>query len=255
MYKVINEQDADISVCRFVSWYPPYQINCCQIQPSMEVLTADSITFLYGIFSLINKQHNHIIFGGHVANTLFRVETLKGIYFKNWKVEDEIFLFELSRQVKKVAYLRDSLYYYRQRPSSSIKSAGFNSSILEERLYLLSQCTIKEEIICIRQAVLSQIYRSFFSYFYNQGESTTNLGFVHEHAKQLLSQSPLIITSPTLTTTKLITIRLLTRLPICFLRVVIFICRNVLFLPSLYNLLRNLKIHASNYLSRRDLFL
>lgn len=242
MYKVVKEQEADIGVCRFLPWYPPYQIKHRELGQLGDILIEDAMTFQYGIFSLIHKPNIHqIIFGGHVANKFFRVEVLKNIRFKNWKVEDEIFLFELSRKVKKVVYLKDRLYYYRQRPLSSVKSVGFNRSILEERLYLLTKCNTNDEIICVKQAVLSQIYRCFLTYLYNYNEPIINLNFIQQQAKRVLSQSPFIITSPALTTTKLSIIKLLVRSPICFLNFAIFICRKVLFLPTLYNFFKNLK--------------
>ena len=246
MIGTIEREQADVAVCQFLLWFTPYcldpTINSEIKKP--DVSTENEKAFRYGIFSLVNSSKSPIIFGGHVANKIFRSQVLQGIYFKNWKVEDEIFLFEVTRNIKKIAYVWEKMYLYRQHPSSSINAKGFNRAILETREHLLTQCKTSSEKSCVRQAILLQVYRIATAFLYLDSDSETisfsDLKFVHQTAKKAFIHFSYSELSATITRTRLFYLRLFVLCPISCLKVIFFISRKICFLPFFYKTIKKL---------------
>ena len=244
MVETIKQENADIVVSEFFLWKSPYLLDpICFNTKKPYTSTEDQKTFRYGIFSLLNNSKSPTIFGGHVANKLFRSHVLQGVYFKNWKVEDEIFLFEVTRNISKVVYIWEKMYFYRQRQFSSIKARGFNRAILEEREYLLTQCKTDEEESCVRQAIVLQVYkiivRSLFHMSASDVTSSSDLEFLRQSARKTFSYISLSEISPTITKFKLLCLRLIVFCPTSCMKVLIFISRKVCFFPTIIKFLRN----------------
>lgn len=253
LLSTIKDTKSDVAVCQFYVWEYPYALpqNLKSTNSVDQCLCSQKI-FLKGIFSLKNRGREKIISGGHVTNKLFRAELLQGIQFEKSVVEDEPFLFLLSRRINQVAYVHSRLYYYRQRRGSSIYSPGFSRNLLDVRIKLLTRTSSEAEESCVRTAVFNQIFRCVLEFFKDRDFSVCELCHVHKASQeQLAFVTKDIRVIDGVTRFKWLTICLFSKIPCTAVRKVFPIVKFIFKTPNIFEsifVVRSfLKRKISNY--------
>lgn len=115
---------ADITVCGFFKFNDEGRTKIeGVIQPAR---TVDRDEFVELIFSMLRWEKTCGA-GGMVWKKLFTASSIKGIRFPSNRdtLEDEIFCLQATLRAKIFSYLPETLYAYRQRPDSIIRSERF----------------------------------------------------------------------------------------------------------------------------------
>ena len=115
---------ADITVCGFFKFNDEGRTKIeGVIQPAR---TVDRDEFVELIFSMLRWEKTCGA-GGMVWKKLFTTSSIKGIRFPSNRdtLEDEIFCLQANLRAKIFSYLPETLYAYRQRPDSIIRSERF----------------------------------------------------------------------------------------------------------------------------------
>lgn len=118
----LHETSSDIVVCRAITYYDSGKEKIQKNDKWEEVLNRDDAAKL--IFSEMNNA---------MWNKLFKKELAEGILFEEGRTfgEDPYFLAQILNKSKKVSFVSEELYYYRQR-ENSITSGKFSEKRFDQ---------------------------------------------------------------------------------------------------------------------------
>lgn len=136
LVNAINNNDADIAQCGYFKFNDNGKIKKKNTTAPHKTLSNEE--FIECIFSTLNVKKSHFTCG-YVWNKLFSASLIRGLRFPHDRevLEDEIFSLQATLKAKKVAYLPDVLYGYRQRSNSIVRNERFARQRFEGRLLCL----------------------------------------------------------------------------------------------------------------------
>lgn len=131
LVEAIQTDHTDLVVCGFYDYFRSGKRNSHYSAKPKKISNEDFVELVFGL----GKWRNHPCSQGMIWKLLIKYEHLKGLRFPidRETCEDEPFNIFLANRVKTVTLLPESLYGYRQRAGSAIRSKNFNFALLKGR--------------------------------------------------------------------------------------------------------------------------
>lgn len=138
LYWAAKVNDADIAFCNMYFWYPDEHKLIKKSNVESNDFPAQKLNSL--IFSLKDGE-KYGATDGYITNKIFDFSKIRHIRFdENFSSgEDEKFIYQCVPNIKKVTYINQPLYFYRQRESSLVHRSEFLLEFLATRRSLISE--------------------------------------------------------------------------------------------------------------------
>lgn len=136
MLSFAKAQTSDLVVCGYKSFNDKVEPWSLPFYSGTQLDKEDFISLVFGVdeFNVNGK-------GGMVWKFLIAADTARGLRFERDRsvLEDEPYCFKLVKAAKKIAYLKEPLYYYRSSDGSLSKAKDFGSKIIKARSVCLAE--------------------------------------------------------------------------------------------------------------------
>ena len=136
LVNAITSNDVDIAQCGYFKFNDDGKTRTKNTTQPRSTLSSEE--FIECIFSTLNVRKTHFTCG-YVWNKLFSASLIRNLRFPYDRevLEDEIFSLQATVRAKRIAYLPDALYGYRQRSNSMVRNERFVRQRFEGRLLCL----------------------------------------------------------------------------------------------------------------------
>ena len=181
MYDQMESNGADIVECGFEKFYDDGR-------KSEELIPCNGTQQLSGKEMLLKFNDDNAVLHFILCNKLFRKELFTGIKFPYGKLlEDEFVVYRIIYKAKKVVFMEDCFYKYRQRTGSIINTCSFNrvESFMEfnDQRFEYFEKTHKEKVI---YDTLLRVYFVTVFYYY---QDIYSLEGYDEYTRRLVDQA------------------------------------------------------------------
>lgn len=168
MYKImleaINKEDADICQCKYeYFWNEDIDLN--EEKENYNYTVLSNIEAIDNNFKYDDNQNTAITV---LWNKIYKRDLFENLMFPNGRIhEDEYITYKIIYKARKMIFLDEKVYFYRQHPESIVHQKfsikNFNVLIaLKERIYFLDlngEEELKKKAICSYENELSKFHR------------------------------------------------------------------------------------------------
>lgn len=161
-------------------------------------LTDEKVFFNKGKCETLNRKNSyHMIlnkkrFGGYICNKLFRKEMIKKVFAEDiYYCEDFLFISEYLKNVEKVSFIYDDLYFYRQNCGNATSNKNYNSKIMTlleayEKIISIYQEQDDKDVILLKKNILKIALNIRTRYFMSKKKSNNDLKKIMHYIKLYL---------------------------------------------------------------------